>query len=146
MLHGVAWCWVSDGVGCCMVLRGVACRMKLGVAWCCVVLTLGKQHSDNRVLRNNTYTLSQGFKARRVFAVFKYVVELCKHPFWGALLRLQHAERASSGFWRKGETKAVGPFGDNSQQPLAQQILIGLLAQHVPHPILHSAFEIRVRV
>ena len=34
---------------------------------------------------------------------------------------------------------------DDSQQPLAQQILIGLLAQHVPHPILHSAFGIRVR-
>jgi hypothetical protein len=58
--------------------------MVLGVAWCCVVLTLGKQHSD-RVSR------------LAVFAVFKHVVGLCKHPFWGALLRLQHAERASSG-------------------------------------------------
>ena len=98
VLHGVAWCCVSDEVGCCMVLRGVD-----------ITATLGKQHSDNRVLRNNTYTLSQGFKARRVFAVFKHVVELCKHPFWGALLRLQHAERASSGKLAKRGNKGSWP-------------------------------------
>jgi hypothetical protein len=92
MVLGVAWCCVvlTVGVGWCWVLHVVARgvdsggRMVLGVAWCCVVLTLGKQHSD-RVSR------------LAVFAVFKHVVGLCKHPFWGALLRLQHAERASSG-------------------------------------------------
>ena len=132
VLHGVAWCCVSDEVGCCMVLRGVDIgQTALGQS------STKKQH---------IHTLS-GFQGSPRVCCFLSMLWNCANihsgvPCCGCNMPSAHLLAS----WRKGETKAVGPFGDNSQQPLAQQILIGLLAQHVPHPILHSAFEIRVRV